>query len=220
MAFYQILGQSNYAVAILLDTLWHLHIEPITAEIVSNIPPEDNESLNHAYHVEGIETTEISHDAWQRDHDARLLIGSIGRSRVRIVEFFRREFSIEPHDYDSTVDPRASIPRQLTIGHGVHVSPGVTIAPHAELRDFVVVNRNTSVGHHTVLEEFVTLNPGVNVAGVCTIERGVTVGVGASVIDGITIGANTLIGAGSVVTRDIPPNVVAYGVPAQVIRER
>lgn len=35
---------------------------------------------------------------------------------------------------------------------------------------------------------------------------------------GITIGDNSVIGAGSVVTNDIPPSVVAYGVPCRVIR--
>ena len=36
---------------------------------------------------------------------------------------------------------------------------------------------------------------------------------------GITIGDNSIIGAGSVITRDIPANVVAAGVPCKVIRE-
>jgi galactoside O-acetyltransferase len=36
---------------------------------------------------------------------------------------------------------------------------------------------------------------------------------------GVTIGKNTVIGAGSVVTRDIPDNVLAAGVPCRVIRE-
>ncbi|MEK9091742.1 hypothetical protein P2Q71_20900, partial [Escherichia coli] len=36
---------------------------------------------------------------------------------------------------------------------------------------------------------------------------------------GVTIGDNSVIGAGSIVTKDIPPNVVAAGVPCRVIRE-
>jgi acetyltransferase-like isoleucine patch superfamily enzyme len=71
-----------------------------------------------------------------------------------------------------------------------------------------------------VLEDFVTLNPGSHVAGVCRLERGVTIGAGATVVDSLTIGRNSVIGAGSVVTRDVPPDVVAYGVPARVVRER
>lgn len=36
---------------------------------------------------------------------------------------------------------------------------------------------------------------------------------------GVTIGDNSVIGAGSVVRKDIPPNVVAVGVPCKVLRE-
>ena len=36
---------------------------------------------------------------------------------------------------------------------------------------------------------------------------------------GVTIGDNSVIGAGSVVTKDIPPNVVAFGTPCKVVRE-
>lgn len=50
------------------------------------------------------------------------------------------------------------------------------------------------------------------------LERGVWLGAGVIVLPGVTIGENSIIGAGSVVTRDIPPNVVAYGVPCRVQR--
>lgn len=45
------------------------------------------------------------------------------------------------------------------------------------------------------------------------------IGAGAIIVPGVTIGDNTVIGAGSVVTKDIPANVVAYGNPCRVIRE-
>ena len=40
-----------------------------------------------------------------------------------------------------------------------------------------------------------------------------------TILGGVTIGDNSIIGAGSVVTRDIPPNVIAVGVPCRVMRE-
>lgn len=42
---------------------------------------------------------------------------------------------------------------------------------------------------------------------------------GVIVCPGVTIGADTVVGAGSVVTRDLPPRVLAVGSPARVIRE-
>jgi len=47
----------------------------------------------------------------------------------------------------------------------------------------------------------------------------VWIGSGAIILPGVTIGDNTVIGAGSVVTKDIPANVVAVGNPCRVLRE-
>lgn len=51
-----------------------------------------------------------------------------------------------------------------------------------------------------------------------TVGNHVWIGGGVIVMPGVTIGNNVVIGAGSLVTRDIPDNVVAYGVPCRVIR--
>lgn len=51
------------------------------------------------------------------------------------------------------------------------------------------------------------------------IGRNCWIGAGALIMPGVTIGDNTVIGAGSVVTRDIPSNVVAVGNPCKVMRE-
>lgn len=51
------------------------------------------------------------------------------------------------------------------------------------------------------------------------IGNNVWVGAGVHINQGVTVGDNTIIGSGSVVTKDIPANVVAAGVPCKVIRE-
>ena len=52
-----------------------------------------------------------------------------------------------------------------------------------------------------------------------TIGDNVWIGGSVCVMPGVTIGSNVVIGAGSVVTRDIPDNVIAAGNPCRVIRE-
>ncbi|QTG88270.1 sugar O-acetyltransferase, partial [Vibrio furnissii] len=47
----------------------------------------------------------------------------------------------------------------------------------------------------------------------------VWIGANSVVLPGVTIGENSVIGAGSVVTKDIPSNVVAVGNPCRVVRE-
>jgi acetyltransferase-like isoleucine patch superfamily enzyme len=51
-----------------------------------------------------------------------------------------------------------------------------------------------------------------------TIGKNVFIGAGCKILKGVTIGENSVIGAGSIVTRDIPANVIAAGNPARVIR--
>lgn len=60
---------------------------------------------------------------------------------------------------------------------------------------------------------------GLESAKPVTIGADVWVGGGAIICPGVTIGARSIIGAGSVVTRNIPPDVIAAGNPARVIRE-
>ena len=50
------------------------------------------------------------------------------------------------------------------------------------------------------------------------IGRNCWIAAGVTILPGVTIGDNSVIGAGSVVTRDIPPDVLALGVPCRVVR--
>ena len=89
----------------------------------------------------------------------------------------------------------------VTFGDNVMIAPNVTISvtghpvhhslrTHGEMFSFpVTIGNNVWIGSHVVI------NPGV------------------------TIGDNSVIGAGSVVTKDIPANVIAVGVPCRVLRE-
>ena len=49
--------------------------------------------------------------------------------------------------------------------------------------------------------------------------NGCWIGANVVILPGVTIGDGAVIGAGSVVTKDIPPNVVAVGSPCRVLRE-
>ena len=49
-----------------------------------------------------------------------------------------------------------------------------------------------------------------------TIKRGATVGGSAVILAGVTIGEKALVVAGAVVTKDVPPNVIVYGNPAEI----
>ena len=50
------------------------------------------------------------------------------------------------------------------------------------------------------------------------VQKGASIGSGATILSNVTIGENSIVGAGSVVTKDVPPNVIAAGNPARVLR--
>lgn len=62
------------------------------------------------------------------------------------------------------------------------------------------------------------VHQGVAPARPVVVEDGVFLGTGAMLLPGVTIGARSFIGAGSVVTHDVPPNSLAVGNPARVVR--
>ena len=50
------------------------------------------------------------------------------------------------------------------------------------------------------------------------IKRGASIGSGATILSKVVVGENSVVGAGSVVTRDVPPNVIVAGNPAKILR--
>jgi sugar O-acyltransferase (sialic acid O-acetyltransferase NeuD family) len=219
MTKYQILGHSNVALGIILDTIHAIHGDyGAEAEIISNIPYEEKPSLNLPFQVDTVAVTEVSHEEWKPSKENLLLAGMTSQTKRAIAAFFLEYYGIHVDEYKSLVHPRTTMATTAQVGAGAVVSPGVVFAPFAQIGRLVTVNRLVSIGHHTVVGSYATLNPGCHVAGKCDIGEGATIGIGACVIDGITVGSNAFVGAGSLVTKDVKPDTIVYGVPAKTIR--
>jgi UDP-N-acetylbacillosamine N-acetyltransferase len=118
----------------------------------------------------------------------------------------------------TAIHPTASVAADAVLGAGTVVRAQSAIGPGARIGENCIIGYGAMVSHSCVLEDGVHLSSGVNLAGGTQIGRGTWIGLGATVIDPCHVGRNSLVGAGAVVTRSIPDEVVAYGVPAEVVR--
>lgn len=109
--------------------------------------------------------------------------------------------------------------REISVGRNVFINQNCTFYDLGglDIADDVLIGPNVNLittGH--------PLDPSqrraVTIGKAIVIERNVWIAAGATVIGGVTIGENSVVAAGSVVTRDVPANMLVGGNPAQVIR--
>ena len=120
----------------------------------------------------------------------------------------------------SAIHPTAVIARDAVVGAGALVMAGVVVSNGCVVGEGVLMGTNASIDHDCVVGDHASLAPGAVTGGNVHIGASTAVGLGASVIHEVTIGAHTVIGAGAVVLDDVPDHVVAFGVPARVVRAR
>lgn len=146
------------------------------------------------------------------------------------------------HTSPAESEKRVALIRQLmgSVGKNVWIEPPLHVAYgsqitlgdnfYANFNLVVVDDGKVIIGNNVMIAPNVTISttghpvdPTVRITGqqfsqTVTLEDNVWIGSGAVINPGVTIGRNSVIGAGSVVTKDIPTDVVAAGVPCRVLR--
>jgi sugar O-acyltransferase (sialic acid O-acetyltransferase NeuD family) len=155
---------------------------------------------------------------WLEGHSDVLAICGIGDPAVR--RNVVRRAAEQGARFHTIVHPAALLTGRVELGPGCLVTAGCILTNEIQLGSHVHLNLAATVSHDCRIGDYATLAPGVHLAGNVTVEPGVDIGIGASVIQQRRIGAGAIIGAGAVVTEDIPPDAVAVGVPARVVKTR
>ena len=131
--------------------------------------------------------------------------------------------------YGCEIGDETKIGAFVEIQKNATVGKRCKISSHTFVCEGVVIEDNVFVGHNVAFindtyPRSTTENGQLQTETDWKVERtlvknGASIGSGSTILSKVTIGENSIIGAGSVVTRDIPPNSIAYGNPARVHRQ-
>ena len=129
--------------------------------------------------------------------------------------------------YGCTIGDQSKVGAFVEIQKNAHIGRNCKISSHTFICEGVTIEDNVFVGHNVsfINDKYPRATSGgrlqtetdwkVEPTRVC---EGASIGTSCTILSNVTIGRNTIIGAGSVVTRDVPDNVVAAGVPCRVRR--
>ena len=127
------------------------------------------------------------------------------KKRRNLIQYWREQ-GVQIGE-NCAIDPGASFgsePYLISLGNHVRINSGVLFKTHD--------------GGVWVLRGLKEEYRDIDIFGKITVGDNVHIGTNSIIMPGVRIGSNCIIGCGAIVTRDIPDNSVAVGVPARVIR--
>lgn len=177
-------------------------------------------------HIHGKKINNIIVQSWDnllKDKGNKSIIIALGDPIIRkkIVEKCLKtglKFSTEIH-------PSVIHSSFVKINEGSIICANSVLTVNINIGKHVHINLDCTISHDVTIGDYTTISCGVHVSGRVDIGKGVYIGAGVNIINGIegkhiTIGDGAIIGAGACVTKDIPPNTTAVGVPAKIIKTR
>ena len=120
--------------------------------------------------------------------------------------------------FASAVSPLAYVSSAAQLGEGVMIFPHAFVSAGSSVGAHAVLNVGATLSHDASVGRYTTLGPGARLAGNVTVGEGCYFGINSCAIERVSVGDWATVGGGACVTRDLPGNVTAVGLPARVVR--
>lgn len=106
----------------------------------------------------------------------------------------------------------------VMIGEGSNILSGAILSNSVSVGKANIIYYNSIITHDVITGDFVEISPGAKLLGRCIVGNFSSIGSNAVILPDVKVGKNVTVGAGAVVSKDLPDNCVAVGIPAKIIK--
>ena len=142
---------------------------------------------------------------------------AVGEPHTRRI--LREKVSGEGFSLATLIHPSVSVSDGTKVGGGTIICCNCFVSCDVIIGENVLLQPCASIGHDTQISNDSVISTFVCVAGGCLIGEETYIGLHTSIREHINIGAQSIVGMGSVVTKDIPDQVIALGNPARAMKK-
>jgi len=145
---------------------------------------------------------------------------SIGDNWVRHYVSNQIKELVPSFNFVNAIHPSVIIGENVDMGEGVVAMAGCIINPKSKIGNFTFFATGAQIEHDCSIGDYASISAGSVTGGHVTLGKYSAITLGVTVLDRLNIGENTVVGAGSLVLKDLPDNILAYGNPTKIIRNR
>jgi sugar O-acyltransferase (sialic acid O-acetyltransferase NeuD family) len=155
-----------------------------------------------------------------KEYDVEGGVISIGDNWSRYYVYNQIKELAPDLEFVNAIHPSIVIGNNVTLGKGIVAMAGCIFNPKSFIGNFTFFATGAQVEHDNYIDDFSSISAGSITGGYVKLGKYSAVTLGVTIMDRVEIGENTVIGSGSLVTKSFPSDVLAYGNPAKIIRNR
>ena len=155
-----------------------------------------------------------------RDTDGSYLALGIGTNFLREKVFQETRALLHYSEFPPIIHSTSFVSPLAIVEEAAVVLAMASVGPQSRVGRGSLLNTGASLDHDSLMDSWSSLGPGARTGGNVSIGQRSVVGLQAGISHGVTVGPDSIVGAHSFANKDLDRNLVAYGIPARMIRSR